>query len=141
MFRFFKKGIAVFICLLFFASLTMALPTKDKGCLNWDGPALNEDGSVLNDLAGFKAYWANTPLVDANNHGYTNGDSWDVPDPLATSACFKDMTNLVVADNKYFVITAYDTSGNESTFSNEVQKVPFAGTVPSAPGNNRLNIK
>ena len=141
MIKMFRKCMAVFICMLFFASITVALPTEDKGCLNWDGPTTNSDGSSLIDLAGFKAYWADAPLVDIKNHSYTNGNRWDVSDPLATSLCFKDMTTLVSANNKYFVITAYDTSGNESAFSNEVQKVPFAGTVPSAPGNNRLNIK
>lgn len=70
--------------------------------LSWDAPVENEDGTALDDLAGFKVY--------------CDIQQWDVPDPDATT--FELDGN--VAGLTQCAVTAYDTSGNESVQSNAV---------------------
>ena len=74
--------------------------------LAWDRPTLGEDGSALNDLAGFKIYDGVSPgdYVAVTDVGNVKAFTTD-PYPIGTY---------------YFSVTAYDSSGNESTFSNEV---------------------
>lgn len=74
--------------------------------LVWTSPTLNEDSSSLTDLAGYKVYYGTSSGV------YTN--SIDVG--AATECVIADLDNSV---NYYFSVTAYDTSGNESVFSEE----------------------
>jgi len=76
--------------------------------LSWDPPTINEDGTPLTDLAGYKVYYGNisgsyTKSIDVNN---------------VTIFTVKNLTDGVW----YFAVTAYDTSGNESNYSNEVNK-------------------
>jgi hypothetical protein len=68
------------------------------------------------DFAGYKAYYGTSPRSDScPPGGYPN--SVDMTN--ATSHTFSNLTNGVTY---YFSITAYDTSGNESCFSDEVNK-------------------
>ena len=74
--------------------------------LSWLPPTENEDGSPLVDLAGYRLRYglnANSypNLIDINNPGIVT---------------FR-VDNLV-PNTYYFVITAYNSSGMESTFSN-----------------------
>jgi len=108
--------------ILFFLILTLSLALADCGgggggsienssynmsvTLAWDAPSTNEDGTPLNDLAGFKVYYGTSPNY------YT--ESIDV-----------SYVSAAVIDNLSsgpwcFAVTAYDTSGNESNYSNEV---------------------
>jgi hypothetical protein len=74
--------------------------------LSWAAPTSDENGSALNDLAGYKIYYGTasmnyTQSVDAGNFTST------VIDNLSPGTwCF--------------TVTAYDTSGNESNFSQEL---------------------
>lgn len=73
--------------------------------LSWDAPTLNEDGTPLTDLAGFKFY----------TH---SGDTYT---EIADVAAGETSTLLTMPAGEYcFVGTAYDTPGNESINSNEV---------------------
>jgi hypothetical protein len=74
--------------------------------LAWDTPTLADDGSALNDLAGFKIY-------DGSSPGQYSAVT-DVGDVTEFT------TDPYPVGTYYFSVTAYDSSGNESTFSNEV---------------------
>ncbi|MGQ9591585.1 MAG: choice-of-anchor D domain-containing protein [Planctomycetota bacterium] len=74
--------------------------------LAWDPPTTNEDGSPLDDLAGFKLYYGTA--------SYTYSIVLDVGNATEHS--------LYLAPGRYyFAATAYDLSGNESDFSLELE--------------------
>jgi hypothetical protein len=77
--------------------------------LSWSPPTTNSDGTPLTNLAGYKVYYGNSSgqyskSIDAGN----------------TSSI--TINNLPVGGTTYFTVTAYDSSGNESSFSNETSK-------------------
>lgn len=78
------------------------------------------------DLAGYKVYAAPT------SKGYTMGKPLlDVPKTQTTAKC--NALKLPSPATYFFAVTAYDTSGNESGFSNEMSKViAEEQTVPLA---------
>jgi hypothetical protein len=78
--------------------------------LSWTAPTLNEDGTNLTDLAGYKIYWGTTPGV------YT--DSVNVDAGLTTYV----VENLAPGTYE-FVATAINSAGVESQFSNTATKV------------------
>lgn len=96
--------------------------------LSWNPPTQNMDGSTLNDLAGYKIYWG------TSSGAYTN--SIDVsrcvgcPAPNGTEIEFECVSGFSPDTVYFFAATAYDTSGNESPFSNEVTKLMPAASVP-----------
>jgi hypothetical protein len=88
-------------------SLTLNATTAGTAILAWNA-------STESDLTGYKVYRG----TGSGTYGA----------PLATLP--KTMTNYTVAGLQngttyFFVITAYDSSGNESTYSNEVSKSIF----------------
>ena len=94
--------------------------------LTWDPPTTNADGTPLTDLAGYKVYHGTTsrtygPPVDAGN--VTSYTLTGIPEGV-----------------RYFTVTAYDTSGNESTYSNEVQKQVVIPPMPPALRNSIIVI-
>ena len=77
--------------------------------LRWQAPTQNVDGSPLTDLAGFVVYWGTqsrnyTGSYTINSPGITR---WDV---------------TVSPGSYYFALTAVDSDGNESRYSNQVLK-------------------
>ena len=99
--------IIVFILFIFFFPAVLFAADVP---LSWSAPVSNADGTPLNDLAGFKIYYGNT------SHSYYG--SINVGN--VTSAV---VGNLADGLTYYFSLTAYDTSGNESGYSNEVSRV------------------
>lgn len=81
--------------------------------LSWTPPTTNEDGSALTDLAGYKIYYGNV--------SGTYSEIIDVNAPGIASCLVDDLT----PDTYFFSMTAYNASGYESSYSNEVSK-----TVP-----------
>jgi len=79
--------------------------------LSWTPPTTNADGTALADLAGYNIYYGDSESVYTNKIPVTNPG-------LATYV----VENLPDA-TWFFVVTAYDTSGNESDFSNVASKV------------------
>jgi hypothetical protein len=79
----------------------------DHVTLSWMPSSINADGTVLTDLAGYNLYF---------------GASTDYSDlmELGNLTCHS-FTNLTPGP-WCFAVTAYDTTGNESSFSNEVCK-------------------
>lgn len=98
--------------------------------LTWTAPTLNANGSTLNDLAGYKVYY-----------GLATGIYTD-PIPVGLSTNYM-LSGLAEGVQYYIAVTAYDTDGNESTFSNEVRfpnnvlvanftATPTSGSAPLA---------
>lgn len=73
--------------------------------LNWDAPTTNVDGSPLTDLVGYKIYY-----------GSSSGDYTDIID-VGNVTTYK--IAALSSGQWCFTITAYDLSGNESSYSNE----------------------
>ena len=78
--------------------------------LNWTPPTLNEDGTPLDDLTGFKIYWGTTPG--------TYPESVTLDNPGLTSYVVENLP----ADTYYFVATSLSTSGGESRQSGMAQR-------------------
>jgi len=87
--------------------------------LSWGAPSSNADGTPLNDLAGYNIYYGTA----SGNYS----ESIDVGDVLTYQ-----VNNLSTGVTYYFTTTAYDTSGNESGYSNEISK-SFAAPDTTAP--------
>ena len=73
--------------------------------LNWTAPTTNEDGSPLQDLAGYKVYYG------TDSHQYSRV----VTVGSETSVEIGDMG----PGTWYVAIIAFDMLGNESNYSNE----------------------
>ncbi len=94
--------------IVFSGSGDSVIPADRTVSLHWQAPDTNVDGSPATDLAGFKIY------IGASSGNYT--DSIDV------GYLFSYTLLDLPAGTLYFSITAYDTMGNESDFSNEGSK-------------------
>jgi len=74
--------------------------------VTWSAPTGNTDGSSLSDLAGYRVYWGTT------QGNYTNSVSLN--NPGLTSYVIDQLTPATW----YFVVTALNKSGVESSYSN-----------------------
>jgi len=75
--------------------------------MDWEAPTVRADGTPLGDLSGFKVHYGTAP----GNY------STSVDIGLATTCLIED---LPIGSTYFFVVTAYDASGNESELSNEI---------------------
>ena len=82
--------------------------------LSWAPPTENEDGTVLDDLAGYRFYYGTV-----SGH-YTHQVHVDSP-----GLSIFVIENLL-PDTYYVVATAFDRSGAESSYSNEAVKTVTA---------------
>ena len=118
----FKKGdimkrLLLAIC---FAVLFPVLSLAGTVGLKWDA-------NTESDIAGYKVHRGiisevYTDIVDVGNTTIHNTGT------------------LVDGTNYFFAVTAYDTTGNESGFSNEVSYLIIDNIKPSAPGMLRIII-
>jgi len=81
-------------------------PGANSLLLSWKAPTTNDDGSALEDLAGYKLYYGTLPgryskVIDVGNF---------------TSAVIADLGS----GTYYMTVTAYDNNGNESKHSEEI---------------------
>ena len=70
--------------------------------MSWVAPELNEDGSQLTDLAGFKVYYGTA--IDAMDSVET------IDNPSVTTYLVENLH----AGTWFFKVRAFDTAGNES---------------------------
>ena len=78
--------------------------------LSWTPPTSNTDGSPLNDLAGYRVYWGTSPTSLSN--------SVTVANPGLATYVVGQLTPAVW----HFAVTAYTTTGYESSYSNVASK-------------------
>ncbi len=107
----------VFLNLLFFISAGKVY--SGQATLSWDPPTTNADGTPLTDLAGYKIYYGTSSGNYSQTIDVSNVTTYQV-------------NNLSEGLTYYFAATAYDTSNNESSYSNEVNKtiaVPPLGDI------------
>ena len=110
--RFIKHRSSLFI--VYFAVLNLILLLSaakvysSQATLSWDAPTTNADGTPLTDLNGYSIYYGTT----FNNYSQV------IDVGKVTTYTVASLTD----GTYYFAVTAYDTSGNESNYSNEVSK-------------------
>ncbi len=126
-----KKIGILFVLAFLIAGLIAGLGTANAGTafLFWDAPTTNADGTSLYDLAGYKVYWGKS------SGNYTNSVIADrcYSCPTGSGGSGSDWECVAILEPNttyYFVVTAYDTSANESAYSNEVSKKTAPATNP-----------
>lgn len=107
-----------------FIFLSAAAAIAGNVTLTWSPSLFNKDGTPLTDFAGYALYYGPasgdyTNSIDIGNvttyqlYGLPEGMTW------------------------YFSVTAYDTSGNESEYSNQVARfIPQSSDVPNPPSTD-----
>jgi hypothetical protein len=91
------------------ASGSATLNVVDRSVsLAWDAPTTNTDGTPLTDLAGYKLHYGASPDVYSTTVTLGNSTSY--------------VLNNLAPGTYYFVVTAVNSAGIESTFSNEAWK-------------------
>lgn len=107
------------IALLLFPNLAFA----GTATITWTPPTENTDGTAYTDPGGFKIYYGNTgqPLTTVV----------DIPDTTNTINT-RVIDNLAPGDWS-FAMTAYNSSGGESTQTNPISKTIIPDTTPLPP--------
>src|SRR3990170_6672109 len=109
------------LAIIFIVALGITNPAHaGEAVLTWDPPTTNTDGTPLTDLAGYKIHY-----------GTTSGNYTTVID--VGNVTTYTVTNLTNNVTYYFATTAYDSSGNESGYSNEVSKTITGTADTTAP--------
>jgi Putative Ig domain len=94
----------------FSIAVTGAAATTGSATLSWTPPTTNADGSTLSNLAGYKIYYG----TDQSNLSSTVS----LNNPGLSGYTIDGLT----AGTYYFTVTAVDSSGTESSFSNMASK-------------------
>lgn len=124
---------------IFLISLNLIIVLTAVGCgsdtgisgtnsvdLTWNTPTTNVDLTCLTDLDGYKVSYG----ASSGNYPYSESiqvNSMSCADTGNTTSCgnIQECTYVVsniTSDTRYFVVQAYDVSGNLSPYSNEVFK-------------------
>jgi PKD repeat protein len=128
--------LAVAIAAMWFSWLVLLVTPGQAASviLSWSAPTKNADGTPLTDLAGYTVHYG---LIKGTYDVTVN-----VGNTLSVS-----LGGLDVGLTYYMAVTASDTSGNDSTFSNEVSVTPVTVTAPVAAfsatpttGKNPLSV-
>ena len=99
--------------------LAVTVPTSEEGTLNLDWANNTES-----DLAGYNAYRSTT-----SGSGFAKVNA-----SLVISSSYSD-SGLTDGTTCYYVVTAVDTSSNESGYSNE------ASSTPAAPAADVIHVR
>ena len=131
--RMLKRPSFVFwVSLLFMTFLVMvSLPgvvtnAYSSITLNWTPPTTDTDGTPLTDLAGYKVYYG------------TSSGNYGTPINVGNVTTYT-ISNLI-SGSYYFVVTAYNLSGIESNYSNEVVKSNQGTADTTQPTVNTFTI-
>ena len=133
------KKLSLILSILFlFYSVSWSWSASPKSItVSWQPSITNEDGTPCMDLAGYKIYYDKDKSgAPYNGIGIQEGDS-PILLPLsifADPAKPEFILNGLTSGTYYLVVTAYDTSVNESRYSNEIN--PFVDTTaPAVPSD------
>ena len=103
--------------------------------LQWNAVTLNEDGSPITDLAGYRVFYATTSFkrqsVFVSTVQAMADTSIQKVDVLSPAAYY---TLTLVPGDYFFRLTAYDLSGNQSGFNVDPsgQDVEISTSLPPA---------
>lgn len=115
MYRYGRQSLA-FLAGLLLAGVAAA--QTGSSLLTWTPPARNTDGSNLTDLAGYRVYWGTAPGHYPSSATLSN--------PGLTSYVVDQLTPATW----YFVVTALNVVGVESSFSNIASKTIVGEPLP-----------
>ncbi|MGO9145552.1 MAG: fibronectin type III domain-containing protein, partial [Desulfomonilia bacterium] len=111
------------ICQFFKISILIVFITQFTQFAYASGVKLNWVENSVSDVAGYKAYYGTA------SHNYQS----HVDAGTFTSV---EIDGLSAGITYYFAVTAYDNSGNESAYSQEVQAtIPVTQTVNAGSGS------
>jgi PKD repeat protein len=112
------KDITAASVILLAVLLIPAFSFAADAMLSWNAPSYNDDGTLITDLEGYNVYYGietgiYTKTIDVGN------------------VTTYQLGGLTEGLTYFFVVTAYDTSGNESGYSNEESKaIQSSDTIP-----------
>jgi hypothetical protein len=97
--------------------------------LSWTATTANIDGSPLEDIEGYRVYYGTESKKYKVSYDVRNVTTYKVDD-------------LVDWKTYYFAVTAYDTSGNESPYSEEIsiKKIPSQYTLTVNKGGRCTGV-
>ncbi len=123
------KKIALMLTIIFIGCSSSNLQAANKTKLSWSPPTTNVDGTPLTDLGGYKIYCG----IAARTYNVIK-DVGNVVEYL--------ILNMVSKDGTYFcAVTAYDTTGNESAYSNEVSfTIDYTAPNPPSSGTPKITV-
>ena len=120
------RSLALSLFFFIFCLLSANTTFAGSATLSWTPPTTNVDSTPLTDLAGFKVYYG-------TSSGYYT-QSIDINNAAATTY---QVNNLTDGTTYYFSVTAYDTSNNESSFSNEACRTIGTTTCNSSSSDTQ----
>jgi hypothetical protein len=91
-------------------TITVAATQLGAATLTWLPPTENTDGSPIADLAGYR--------IRYGRHAGELTELQSIPNPGITSAVVENLAS----GNWYFTVSAYNTRGTESEYSNLAEK-------------------
>jgi hypothetical protein len=96
--------------------MTVPNPLSYNTTISWDAPTTNSDGTNLTvtDLAGYKVYYGKK----VDNNSILFGNVIPVSNVNETTVTILNLTSGTYC----FAVTAYNTEGDESDYSNIVSK-------------------
>jgi len=109
----------------FFVILLSSSAFASEIKLAWDAPTTNADGTPLTDLAGYKIYYGKASGVYEHSVDVGNVTTYK-------------LKGLKGGETYYIAVVAYDTSNNESDYSNEVIGAIF--TVETNPSGLQVVV-
>lgn len=103
------SGLVVVTMLAAMVHFTAFTAHAGQASLSWSPPTTNTDGTPITNLKGYKVYVG------------TTSRSYDQKFDVGNSTSYS-LNSLADGSTYYFAVTAYNTSGVESTYSNEATK-------------------
>src|SRR3989442_835377 len=107
-----RSLLVLLACLSLAFAATPAQAAQVK--LTWDAP-VQADGTPVSSLAGYKLYYG------------SQSGQYPTMIPVGLTTTYT-VTNVPTGQTSYFAVKAYDSTGTESAFSNEVSVTP--GAIP-----------
>lgn len=123
-----KKGLAIAAFIVVLAVAAVLAAGTGWMTSQWNTVTTNTDGSPCTDLAGYRIHYGLVSRGAVSDPALFAYQYMADQHSLATS-----YTVTGLGDGRWYEsVTAYDTAGNESFYSNEVYK-DFNSSIPSAP--------